>query len=174
MNSSSPVTAEDLTAVVTSRRHIYVQTAYRIVKNRDDAEDAVQDAMLNAFQKLSSFRGESRLSTWVHMIVVNSALMHLRRRWPMLQPFVWEDDGIAVHDEIRDPAPDPESQIIGRLMLAETMRQIDNLSPVLRETVLLRLQGYMQEEIAKTLGCPLGTIKARTARARVRLRRRLA
>ena len=150
--------------------------AMRWLRNREDAEDAVQDAFLSAFKHVSSFEGRARMSSWVMSIVINSARMHLRkakRNALPLHPAV-EDGSLTVADTLPDPGPNPE-QICQRCeihgIVAQSIRQ---LSPTQRMPLqLFGLGGLSLKEAADTLGVPLGTVKAQLARGRGRLRKKL-
>ena len=82
----------------------------RWLRNREDAEDAVQDAVLSAFRNIASFEGRARMSSWLMTIVINSARMHVRRNRRNLLPIdhVLYDDSLAEVDILPDPRPNPE------------------------------------------------------------------
>ena len=152
------------------------QTALRWVGNREDAEDAVQDAMISAFRNMAQFDGRSQMSTWLTAIVINAARMQLRRRlrvrWLPLDLPV-KDGQRAIVELLPDPLPDPEQSLT-----AWELREIFNnasvkLSCSQRTAIRLRLDGLSVQEMAKALGVPVGTVKARLARARAELKRRV-
>jgi RNA polymerase sigma factor (sigma-70 family) len=150
--------------------------AYQWLGNEHDAEDAVQDALLSAFQHLSEFEGRSKLSTWLTSIVINAAHLQLRRkrRWKTFvqPPFHEEDDLGSLAETIPDKRPGPDEVFAH----AELHRLIDesmgHLSAPLRATLMLYyVDGMTLSEVAGVLDIPLGTVKARISRARSRLKR---
>lgn len=151
----------------------------RILGNEDDARDAVQDAFLLAFRGLPHFEGQSRLSTWLHRIAVNAALMKLRtrrrRREDPIEPLLpaYQDDGHHVEQFSNWPAADK------LLEHAETRavvrRQIAQLPETHRTVLLLRdIEGLDTEEVAKLLETTPNAVKSRLHRARQALRTLLA
>ncbi|MDT8323351.1 MAG: sigma-70 family RNA polymerase sigma factor [Bacteroidota bacterium] len=140
--------------------------AFRIVRQREEAEEAAQDAFVRAFRSLDHFEHRSRFSTWLYRITYNTALTYAKRRGR--QPTEAEqDDGDVATDEI------PADLRLERKELRDLAEAvIDNMRPEYA-TVLtlfyLQEQGY--EEIAEITGTPLGTIKNRLHRARGQLRR---
>jgi RNA polymerase sigma-70 factor, ECF subfamily len=149
--------------------------ALRRLGNPTDAEDAVQDAYLSAHTHLNQFRKQAQMSTWLTAIVINSALMKLRRRQrhlliPLdaLNP---EQDQQAFSDTIPDRQPSPE-EICQRWELAQWLARLsERLSPTLLKTFQMRdVDGLSIRETAKRLGVPHGTVKARVARARAHLK----
>jgi RNA polymerase sigma-70 factor (ECF subfamily) len=152
------------------------QTAVRWVGNREDAEDAVQDAMLSAFRNIAQFDGRSQMSTWLTAIVINAARMQLRQRlrvrWLPLD-FSVKDGQRTIVELLADPAPDPEQSLTARELRELVNNATVKLSCSQRTAMRLRLGGLSVQEMAKTLGVPVGTVKARLARARAELKRRV-
>jgi len=147
----------------------------RRLGNAADAEDAIQDAYLSAYTHLNQFRGEAQMSTWLTTIVINSALMKLRRRprqlhIPLDAP-AREREHRAFSDAIPDHQPNPE-EVCQRWELAQWLARLsDRLSPTLRRTFQMRdVDGLSIRETAKRLGVPHGTVKGRVARARAHLK----
>jgi len=148
--------------------------AYRLLGNKQDAEDAVQDALLAAFQHLTQFRGEARLSTWLTAIVINCARMQLRKRSRCihiaLDSRIGEDQEYSVSDILVDHRPNPEDECHRAKLNVRLMKSAEQLSPILRKTFHLRFVDHLSIcETAHVLGVPTGTVKARTARARAKL-----
>lgn len=154
--------------------------ARRIVGNDEEARDVIQDAFLNAFRSLPRFHGDARLSTWLHRIVVNSALMKLRMRKrkpeesiePLLPAFL--ADG---HYAERFSAWGEQADAV--LSRAETQelvrRRIDELPESFRTVLLLRdIEGLDTEETARVLETTPNAVKIRLHRARAALRTLLA
>jgi len=135
-------------------------TAYRMLSNRADAEDVTQDVFIKVFKKLSSFRGESSVSTWIYRIAVNACLDFRRRR--RLRRTVSLDEGLEAGS-----TPLSVTRLIESTLprMAEGYRQV---------FVLHDIQGLKHAEIAKTLGITDGASKSQLHRARAFLRRELS
>lgn len=150
-------------------------SAYRMLGNSADAEDAVQDALLSACKHLDQFRGESQISTWLTAIVFNSARMRLRHRRRhtvvSLDEPLGEDQRYSISDRLAGPGPNPEEEYRS-CELTRHMRQfVTYLSPTLRRTYQLReMDGFSIRETAEILRIPTGTVKAQLARARKKLK----
>jgi len=139
-----------------------------------DAVDAVHDAVLSALTHVHQFRGHAKMSTWLTTIVINSARMKLRRRLSHVQIALDDtcgEENVSVAEILSDARPGPEELCRDR-EIAETLAQATSrLSPTLRTTFQLRdIEGLSIRETADLLRVPTGTVKARLARARVRLR----
>ncbi|SDB97175.1 RNA polymerase sigma-70 factor, ECF subfamily [Raineyella antarctica] len=131
--------------------------ALRTLRNPHDAADALQDAYVCAFRRAHTFRGDARVSTWLHRIVINSCLDRIRylarRRTDPL------DDELA---GLTGPDDDGLTDVV-----ADALAQI---SPDQRAAlVLVDMEGFSIEEAAEMLGCPPGTVKSRCSRGRARL-----
>ena len=147
-----------------------------ITRNREDAEDALQDTFLNAYLALPSFEGKSQLSTWLMRIGINEALMVLRRRrrrrpeMPFEQPQDFEGDGGYL--DVRDKALDPEQFYDQQQRCLAIRRALQRLDPKLRTTICIRMsETHSMNEIAQNLGLSVATVKSRLNRARKRLLR---
>jgi RNA polymerase sigma-70 factor, ECF subfamily len=143
--------------------------ALRTVGDREEAADAVQDALLSAHRAAARFRGDSQVTTWLHRIVVNACLDRLRKRQthPTVPLPDGSHEGPAGGAEPAAPAPDHETALVVRQALAE-------LPPDQRAAlVLVDVQGYPVLEAAEILGVAEGTIKSRCARGRARMALRL-
>jgi RNA polymerase sigma-70 factor (ECF subfamily) len=150
--------------------------ARRLLRNEDEAREALQDAMVSAFRSHAQFEGTSRVSTWLHRIVINSCLMRLRRRkakaevsmeeWlPAFQP-----DG---HHEatFTDWSPAADAMIEQEELRAHVRRSIDRLPDTYRSVLLLRdIEGLAIEDVASALGITANAVKIRLHRARQALR----
>lgn len=165
----------EMTTTIAERMPYFHRIALRRVGNEADAEDALQDAFLSAYKYLGQFKGEARMSTWLTTIVINSALMKLRRRprYPHL-PIDGQDGEQEDHTFVQfltDARPGPE-ELCRRWELAEKIITLSaRLSPTLRRTFELRdVEGLTIRETAVILGVKDSTVKARVARARARLR----
>lgn len=141
--------------------------ALRTTGDREEAADAVQDALLSACRRADSFRGDAQVSTWLHRIVVNACLDRLRRRRARpSDPLPEEEDRlVALTDSptAADPAEVSERR-------TDVMAALGRLTEEQRTAlVLVDMEGYSVEEAAAIVGCAPGTIKSRCARGRVRL-----
>jgi RNA polymerase sigma-70 factor, ECF subfamily len=165
---------QELTHVITHHSARFRRIALGHLSNVADAEDAVQDALLSALTHVHQFRGQAKMSTWLTTIVINSARMKLRRRVTWVQLALDETDGqrdLPLEDTVSDKRRGPEEAYRER-EIAETLAQATSrLSPTLRTTFQLRdIDGLSIRETADLLGVPAGTVKARLARARTRLK----
>ena len=150
--------------------------ARRLLRNEEDARDAVQNAFVRAFQSLSRFRQESSILTWLHRIVINEALMHLRSRAKSDQPSI--DDllptFIADGHQTRDTVDWSETadQALERAETAELVRRkIDELPEIYRTVLLMHdIEEMSHAEIAESLGVSTNVVKVRLHRARQALR----
>lgn len=147
--------------------------AHGLLHNREDAEDAIQEAFLNAFCKLSQFQAKSKFSTWLARITVNQALTKLRKEpvsWSSLQDESQDEAGPLPH-EIVDWAPSPEMAYSSTELRNILGRNLRRLNPKLRAVFLLHdVEGLSLEESAQALGLSVPAVKARSWRARFQLR----
>jgi RNA polymerase sigma-70 factor (ECF subfamily) len=165
---------QELTNVIDSHLLRFRRIAQGHLGNAADAEDAVQDALLSALRHVDQFKGRAKMSTWLTAIVINSARMKLRRRSPQVQVALDEPCGeqnLSPADLVSDVRPDPE-EVYRKRQIAETLAHATlKLSPILLATFRLRdVDGLSIRETAQFLRVPTGTVKARLARARRRLR----
>jgi len=148
--------------------------ACRVLGNKHDAEDAVQDALLSALKHLGQFRGEAQFSTWLTTIVLNCARMQLRKRprqiHVSLDSRIGEEQEYSLSDILVDSRPNPEEECHESWLNARLSESAARLSPILRKTFHLRYVDHLSVcETARVLGVPIGTVKAQTARARAKL-----
>ena len=163
-------------------QNLYTRRLYRrifsITRNREDAEDALQDTFLRAYIKLKTFERRSGFNTWLTRIAINSALMTLRKRrtrgeMPLGQSS--ESGGDAALLDVRDPTLDPEQICDQRQRCLGMIRAIQKLDPKLRSAIQVwTTQDCSMKDVARTLDVSLGSVKARLHRARRRLRRSAA
>src|SRR6266481_1222907 len=138
---------------------------HRIMRNREDAEDAVQDCFLSAFLHLKDFDGRSQFATWLTRIAINAALMKLRknrgaREVPIDEPNPSYEP--VAQREFRDEAPDPEESCSARERRRIVKSAISGLRPRTRNVVeLIHLQGHSIRETAQILGISTGAVKGR-------------
>jgi RNA polymerase sigma-70 factor (ECF subfamily) len=151
-----------------------LRIAQPVTHNREDSQDAVQEAFLMAFQHLDQFREDSQFSTWLIRITLNQSLMKLRKQRAMREVSLDDDfqaDGDLLPLEVRDWAPNPE-QLYGtselRDILTKTLRE---LRPILRTVFVLRdIEGLSILQTAEILEVSHAAVKARLWRARLQLR----
>jgi RNA polymerase sigma-70 factor (ECF subfamily) len=149
--------------------------ARRLVGNDEEARDVVQDALLSAFRAMARFEGHARISTWLHRIVVNTALMKLRtrRRKPeeSIEPLLpsFNDEG---HHAIRFSEWEGADQVLEREEVRRVVREaIDGLPETYRTVLLLRdIEELSTDETAAALEITPNTVKTRLHRARQALR----
>lgn len=170
--------SEDIEAVLSRYAPALYRFAFRQLRNHEDAEDAVQDALLSAFKHISQFQGRSAISTWLHRIVINSARMQLRRRrnrtfLSLDETELKESSHFA--DRLVDSGLSPE-QTCGQAELRGIVQQLlKELSPRLASAIQLRhLDGLSCDESARALGVTRTTLKSRVHRARASLGRLVA
>ena len=157
------------------RLKIY-RTAYRILRNQEDAEDSAQLSFQRAFTNLSRFREDSAFATWVTRIAINEALMLLRQRRanPLLSGDKRCGDEECLSFELRDNGPGPEEMLAKNELRATVAQAISHLRKSLRTVVFLReLHGLTSAETARRLGLSVAAVKARVFHARRHLRRHL-
>lgn len=140
--------------------------AFRLAGDDELARDFTQETFIRAFERIDTFRGESRLSTWLHSIATTVALNGLRKvkRFRTRETVLEEADGVA--GTARTAEPDLKTRL---------RDAIDALPPKYRMVVVMHdMEGYTHEEIAAALNIEVGTSKAQLSRARARLRESLA
>jgi RNA polymerase sigma-70 factor (ECF subfamily) len=160
------------------RRHSHrvYGMSFKILKNREDAEDNLQNVFCKAYGKIRQFEGNSQFSTWLVRIAINEALMMLRKRRPEdAAAFTSADDGIfdgnEPRAELRDLRADPERQYLTKELATKAL---DALHPTLKYTFLLQKgEGWTSRELAKAMEITPEIVKSRIFRARVKLRQRL-
>ncbi len=175
VESGAPSTAQMLPVLSHGLQSLY-RYAYRLLGNKPHAEDAVQDALLAAYNHLNQFRGEAQLSTWLTAIVINCARMHLRKRsryiHVSLDSRIGEEQEYPLSDTLMDHRPNPEDECHRSTLIARLMKSAAQLSPTLRKTFHLRFVDNLSiGETARVLGVPIGTVKAQTARAKAKLQK---
>jgi RNA polymerase sigma-70 factor (ECF subfamily) len=159
-------------ALFTRHRDRLWAVALRTTGDPDEAADALQDALVAAFRKADSFRGDAQVTTWLHRIVVNACLDRLRRRKVRLAdplPDDMEDRADRGSPATADTL-DPADVAVDHERRAAVLAALDTLPPDQRAAlVLVDMEGYSVEETAAILGCAPGTVKSRCSRGRARL-----
>jgi RNA polymerase sigma-70 factor (ECF subfamily) len=150
------------------QRRVY-RVLFLLVRESDAADTLTQECFLRAYVKRGSFRGESRIETWLLQIAVNLARDYLRnRRASFWRRLVGLDDadGSGVAIEFPDPHPTPERALLARKELEAVWEAAEGLSPQQRTVFLLRFGEDMElAEIAKVVGLRLGSVKTHLFRA---------
>jgi RNA polymerase sigma-70 factor, ECF subfamily len=145
--------------------------AIRTLGDPEEAADALQDAMISAFRRAGSFRGDSAVTTWLHRIVVNAALDRMRRRAARPTASSGDEgvlDGLASGGPLSDPSGVTDTAM-------DVMTELRKLVPEQQAAlVLVDMLGYSVADAAEVLGVSEGTVKSRAARGRARLLPRLA
>jgi RNA polymerase sigma-70 factor (ECF subfamily) len=158
------------------------QLAFRYVKNREDAEEVVQDVLLKVFRKIEAFRGDSALSSWIYRITFNTAMSRLRHTRAMRLAEVPDVPLVAEAGDTAPRAHEPadwsnlaDESILRRQMRERLVEAVGDLPAIYREPVILRdLKGLSTEEASSRLRLKDQTLKSRLHRGRLILRKRLA
>jgi RNA polymerase sigma-70 factor (ECF subfamily) len=152
-------------------RRVYCLCLRMVGGDVAEAEDFTQDAFLQLFRKIRSFRGDSAFSTWLHRLTVNAVLMRLRRKSRVVASI----EEMNEHDDQSNRQPwepgERDLQLSGVIDRLNLQRAIGQLPPGSRAMFVLHdVQGYEHEEIARIRGCSVGNSKSQLHKARVRLR----
>jgi len=146
----------------------------RLTGSAQDAEDLAQEVFVKAYRHITSFRGDSDFGTWIHRIAVNTWLNQKRKgqtqaAYSLDEP-IYSGDA-EIKREIPDLSQDPESVLLSSQMSEKLQRAVESLPKDQKAALLLReVEEYTYEEIAMMMGCSVGTVKSRLARARNALR----
>jgi RNA polymerase sigma-70 factor (ECF subfamily) len=150
--------------------------ALRTTGNPEDAADALQDALISAFRRADSYRGDAAVTTWLHRIVVNACLDRLRRRKVRAADPLPDDlDEVAARGAVlaspdHGPDPGPEAHVVAAERRGQVLDALEQLPPDQKAAlVLVDMEGYPVAEAAVILEVPTGTVKSRCARGRARL-----
>ncbi len=142
-----------------------------MVSNPADAEDLAQEAFLQLFRKISTFRGESAFSTWLHRMTVNVVLMRLRKKSLPTDSLEETIDPDAENSAPKRDVGAPDLRLSGAVDRVNLERSIEKLPPGYRTVFVLHdVQGYEHNEIADIMGCSVGNSKSQLHKARTRLR----
>ncbi|MDT0202430.1 RNA polymerase sigma factor SigM [Nocardioides sp. AE5] len=147
--------------------------ALRTMGNPEDAADGLQDAMIAAFRRAGSFRGESAVTTWLHRVVVNACLDRIRAAKSRAADALPDDlDDRADRGSLStsEVGPGPEESAEAHDVRRRVVQALESLPADQRAAlVLVDMEGYPVAEAAEILGCAVGTVKSRCARGRARL-----
>jgi RNA polymerase sigma factor (sigma-70 family) len=146
---------------------------HRLTRNREDAEDALQETFLNAFIHLRSFDGRSRFSTWLTRIAMNAALMKLRKNRCCRE--VSREEPLATRElrpeyRLADSSPNPEERFAKAEQDVILRDAITKLRPAIRKAIDIQLQDCSLDETAEILGISVMAVKGRLFHARAALR----
>jgi len=148
--------------------------AYRFLNNAEEAEDVVQETFLRLYRNKHAYRQIAKFSTWIYTIAGNLAMTELRKRkrrkLVSISDMGFEDKEYEIEDEMADTERDADSSLTEKII----QQAINELSPRFKQVILLRdVQELSYEEIGKILRIPLGTVKSRVNRARLKLQSKL-
>ena len=149
-------------------RRVY-SLCLRMTQNVSEAEDLAQEAFIQLFRKIGSFRGDSAFTTWLHRLTVNQVLMHFRKRSVKLEHTT--EEGETPVQIVRGTENPNTMPVVDRIALDKAIAQ---LPPGYRTVFVLHdVEGHEHEEIARMLGCSVGTSKSQLHKARMKLRKLL-
>jgi RNA polymerase sigma-70 factor (ECF subfamily) len=164
--------SEELERTAVDYSSLLYRTAFRQLGNHEDAEDAVQDALMSAFCHLYQFEGRSQMSTWLVRIVINAARMRLRKRprQALLIEEIGNQQGDTVWDQFADGRPVPEELYRETELLELLHEQQECLSSTFRDAVqLVCLNGFTGQEAAQALSITPNALKSWVSRAHAQL-----
>ena len=151
------------------KRRVY-SLCLRMTGNTASAEDLTQEAFLQLFRKIGTFRGESAFSTWLHRMSVNVVLMQLRKKNLPLVPIDETMEGEDESSARKEPGA-PDERLTGSIDRLQLQRAVDELPPGYRTIFVLHdVQGYEHNEIAGIVGCSIGNSKSQLHKARIKMR----
>jgi RNA polymerase sigma-70 factor, ECF subfamily len=150
------------------KRRVY-SLCLRMTTNTAEAEDLTQEAFLQLFRKIGTFRGESAFSTWLHRMAVNVVLMQLRKKGLQVVPL--EDDNEGEEETPKKDYGAQDSVLAGSIDRLQLKNAIDRLPPGYRSIFVLHdVEGFEHNEIAEMVGCSIGNSKSQLHKARMKLR----
>ena len=149
------------------RRLVY-GLSLRMTQDVSEAEDITQEVFVLLLRKVGGYRGEANFTTWLHRLTVNQVLMRFRRKKARREDALEDEEGRPPH-ETQHAAPPRAPQLIDRITLENA---IARLPPGYRAAFVLHdVEGYDHEEVARLLGCAVGTSKSQLHKARTKLRK---
>jgi RNA polymerase sigma-70 factor (ECF subfamily) len=153
------------------KRRVY-SLCLRMTGNTAEAEDLTQEAFLQLFRKISTFRGESAFSTWLHRLAVNVVLMHLRKKG--LQQISLDETDTSQDEPVKRDYGSDDRRLVGSVDRIGLQKAIAGLPPGYRAVFVLHdVEGYEHNEIAEIMKCSVGNSKSQLHKARMKLRERL-
>ena len=156
-------------ALYTAHKRRVYSLCLRMTSDPADAEDLAQEAFLQLFRKIATFRGESAFTTWLHRLVVNVVLMRLRKKG---LPLVSLDEPDTSQDEpVRRDFGENDLRLLGSIDRIRLNRAIESLPHGYRTVFMLHdVEGYEHNEIAQIMNCSIGNSKSQLHKARLKLR----
>jgi RNA polymerase sigma-70 factor (ECF subfamily) len=152
------------------KRRVY-SLCLRMTANTAEAEDLTQEAFLQLYRKIATFRGESAFSTWLHRLSVNVVLMHLRKKGLPVVSLEETTQGGGEEDAPKKDFGAEDVALAGSIDRLQLQRAVDSLPPGYRTIFVLHdVQGYEHNEIAGIVGCSIGNSKSQLHKARMKLR----
>lgn len=149
-------------------RRVY-SICLRMLQNSSEAEDLTQDVFIQLYRKIGSFRGDSAFTTWLHRMTVNQVLMHFRKRNVKFEKTTEEGE---TPDQIVSGTANPEKmRIVDKIALDNAIAQLPN--GYKNVFMLHDVEGFEHEEVARILGCSVGTSKSQLHKARLKLQKLL-
>jgi RNA polymerase sigma-70 factor (ECF subfamily) len=151
------------------KRRVY-SLCLRMTSNTAEAEDLTQEAFLQLFRKIGTFRGESAFSTWLHRLSVNVVLMHLRKKsLPVVS--LEETTQVSEDDTPKKDFGAQDLALAGSIDRLQLQKAVEDLPPGYRTIFVLHdVEGYEHNEIAAMVGCSIGNSKSQLHKARMKLR----
>jgi RNA polymerase sigma-70 factor (ECF subfamily) len=151
------------------KRRVY-SLCLRMTANTAEAEDLTQEAFLQLYRKIATFRGESAFSTWLHRLSVNVVLMHLRKKSLPVVPLE-EPTQTGEEDTPKKDFGAEDLALAGSIDRLQLQKAVDDLPPGYRTIFVLHdIEGYEHNEIAGIVGCSIGNSKSQLHKARMKLR----
>lgn len=149
-------------------RRVYA-ICLRMLKNSNEAEDLTQDVFIQLHRKIGSFRGDSAFTTWLHRLTVNQVLMHFRKRTVKFEKTTEEGDTPV--QIVRGSEKPGKMPVVDKIALDNAIKELPN---GYRNVFILHdIEGFEHEEVARILGCSVGTSKSQLHKARLKLRKLL-
>ncbi len=149
-------------------RRVY-SICLRMLQNASEAEDLTQDVFIQLYRKIGSFRGDSAFTTWLHRMTVNQVLMHFRKRSVKFEKTT--EEGETPDQPVPGSANPHKMQIVDKIALDSAIEQLPN--GYKNVFVLHDVEGFEHEEVARILGCSVGTSKSQLHKARLKLQKLL-
>jgi RNA polymerase sigma-70 factor, ECF subfamily len=152
------------------KRRVY-SLCLRMTANTAEAEDLAQEAFLQLYRKIATFRGESAFSTWLHRLSVNVVLMHLRKKGLPVVSLEETTQGGTEEDTPKKDFGAEDVALAGSIDRLQLQRAVEDLPPGYRTIFVLHdVEGYEHNEIATIVGCSIGNSKSQLHKARMKLR----
>jgi len=149
-------------------RRVYA-ICLRMLKNANEAEDLTQDVFIQLHRKIGSFRGDSAFTTWLHRLTVNQVLMHFRKRTVKMEKVT--DEGETPVQIVKGSEKPSRMPVVDKIAIENAIKELPN---GYRNVFILHdIEGFEHEEVARILGCSVGTSKSQLHKARLKLRKLL-